>query len=278
VYPVYHSEGAVYIFRGTGEVRFPNGDTTGVVLSGDDRVAVAEAWPTQTLEAMIGKREPPPAKPLSVSDRIYAGIITYSRSNRYFGVSAHVHFPQFVDTSSPYWCMNIYTTHVVFSDSEWFESLVGQYKWWGGSPNQPTAGFWVSWSFWQYFYKMQPSPGSYKWARIRTCYDDPACYMWVRDLDLGTEYYRGASRAGATTDRVDLVQEQFKDNPVYVMEGALFQPTWINLGGDCSYEDWNRDTGYAYPIVNDPMQFWWEDDYTYDFYTWCGWWGPLMEK
>lgn len=278
VYPVYHSEGAVYIFRGSGQITFPDGDTTGVVLSGEDRVAVAEAWPTQTLEAMVGKREPPPDEPAAdSSDRIYAGIRTHPENNKYFGVKAYVLFPQFVDTSSPYWCFNVYTTHVVFTDGSWFESLVGQYKWWGGAPNQPTAGFWVSWSFWQFFYKMQPSPGSYKQARITTRYRDfQYAYMWVTDIDQGIQYSRSVSRAGATTRRVTLLQEQVRENPVYVMEAARFQPTYIHLGGPWGtpYSDWNENSGPSYLDVDDPMQLWWIDTFTYEFYTWCGWWGP----
>jgi len=279
VYPVYHSGGAVYIFRSTGQITFPDGDTTGVVLSEDDRVAVAEVWPTQTLEAMVGKREPPPAEAAGWSDRIYAGIRTYNVNNEYYGVSAGVHFPQFVDTSSPYWCFNIYTTHVVFTDGRWFESIVGQYKWWGGDAKGPNAIFWVSWQFWAVVYRMQPSPGSYKQAKIMTLYSDPSCNMRVKDCDLGVWYTRTVSHAGATTVRVDLVQEQFKDNPVYVMEAARFFATDISLDDTGYYVDWNKVTGYTGPpIVNEPMQFWWEDDYTYHFYTWCGWWGALMEK
>lgn len=271
VYPVYHSRGAVYIFRGSGEVRFPDGDSTGVVLSGDDRVAVGEAWPTQTLEAMMGKREPPPAGLApSISDRIYAGIQTYEVSNKYFGVSARVQFPQFVDTSSPYWCFNIHTTHVVFSDGNWFESLVGQYKWWGGDAKGPTAGFWVSWGFWQYFYKMTPSPGSYKLAHLLTCYTDPTAHMAILDVDQDIMYTRTVSRAGATTRRVTLVHEQYKDNPVCVTDYAYFQPTYINtFGNQCSYVDWNTNTGYAALLENDPMQHEWLNYDTYEFKTRC---------
>jgi hypothetical protein len=267
VYPVYHSEGAVYVFRGSGEVRFPDGGGTGVVLSGDDRVAVGEVWSAQASEAMIGKREPPSVDPNpSSSNRTYAGLVTLSVNNRYFGVRANVNFPQFVDTT-----FNIYTTHVVFTDDEWFESYVGQYVYSG----VPTANFWVSWDSptWTH-YNMEPSSGSPKNARLQTRYfllgsmgAPDVAFMWIYDLDTGDKYTRYEVYDGATTDRVDLVQEQITSAPV-LTEEATFQPTYIFKGG-YNYVDWTSSSGPAVMLEDDPMQLDWISSWTYDFRTWC---------
>lgn len=269
VYPIYHSQGAVYIFRGIGEVTFPDGDTISVALAAGDGVAVVEAWPSHILEATIGKREPPPAEfASSSSERIYSGIQTYSLDNVYFGVRATVDFPQYVDTSSPYSCFNVYTTHVGFSDGEWFESFVGQYKWWGGSADTPTAGFWCSWGFWQFVYKMNCSPGSHKTAEIITHYrDSTTAHMWVHDIDRGDWWSRRVPRADATTRRVTLLQEQITAAPTPTPE-ASFRPTYIHLGGT-TYSHWNQDSGPSHSWADPPLHLSWIRQYHYEFRTWC---------
>lgn len=261
VYPIYHSEGVVYVFRGSGNVSYPDGGMTGVVLSGDDRVAVGEIWSAQASEAMCGKREPPSVEPnRDSSDRIYAGPRTYGSNNKYFGVRATVNFPQFVETD-----FNVYTTHLVFTDGHWFESFVGQKR----HAGIPTAGFWVSWVYPQWaYYNMEPSFGSHKEAQIITRYnDDDYALMYVYDVDQDNWYFRYQPRDGATTRRVDLVQEQIRSEPV-LTETATFKPTYIHLGGS-DYVGWNRFNGPAETREDYPMQLSWINWWTFDFRTWC---------
>jgi hypothetical protein len=277
VYPVYHSEGVVYVFRGSGEVRFPDGGTTGVVLSGEDRVTVGEVWSAQALEARFGKEELPSfeAESASSDNRIWAGIGTSDADNKYFGVRANVKFPQFVDPD--YNQFNIYTTHVVIWSEEGgktyqhsFESVVGQYE----SEPWPECNFAVTWAG-QYaiIYTMTPTSGSsYKNAQIKTRYQAPYARMWVNDLDTGDQYYRYEPLpANTRTRRVDLCQEQIAgyDLPTPI---ATFKPTDIHKGGS-DYGSWNRaNTPGTWSREDYPLQLSWEGLFGYltlDFNTWC---------
>ncbi|MFW6105212.1 MAG: hypothetical protein ACOC7P_01370 [Chloroflexota bacterium] len=262
VYPVYHSEGVVYVFRGSGEVKFPDGGTTGVVLSEEDHVTVGEAWSESAWEAMVGEREPPPieSNSRSSSNRIWAGPMTFNRNNTYFGVRAYVNFPQFVDTD-----FNIYTTHLSFTDGEWFESVVGQYQYTG----VPMANFYVSWGSPRVIvYRMTPSSGSHKDARIQTRYDKDSgkASMWVEDLEMLDWYWWHEWHEDATTQRVDLCQEQIKSEPV-ATETATFNPTYIHKGS--GYVGWNRFTGPGQTREDYPLQLSWINWWTFDFRTWC---------
>jgi hypothetical protein len=198
---VYHEFGAVYIFIGSGRIVHVNGGED-AVKAPEGVITVAELWSTEKLESIMGKRTPPPAQP---AQRIYAGIITYSASNKYFGAKARVSFPQNVTTN-----FNIYTTHVVFTNGQWFESVVGQYAWWGGQANRPNALFWVSWLPTQIAYVMDSTPGvTNKTATIETLYfaytGGQYPFMKVTDVDLNRTYSRAEASYIATTDRVDLV-------------------------------------------------------------------------
>lgn len=263
IYPIYHEFGAVYIFIGSGRTVHVNGGEDAVEAP-EGVITVIELWSTEKLESIMGKRTPP----APASERIHAGIQTYAVSDKYFGVQARVVFPQHVTTN-----FNIYTTHVVFTNGQWFESAVGQYAWWGGQANRPNAIFWVSWLSTQRVIVMDSTPGvTSKNAIIETLYfaygGGKYPSMVVTDVDLNRMYSRAEAAYFATTSRVTLVQEQITANPV-TTPWATFRDTLIKLTLNpyIPYEDWTSTSGPAVRIENPPMEFRWADTVTYHFYT-----------
>jgi len=276
---VYHEYGAVYIFRGSGQITSADGGGHGVEAP-EGAIVVLEEWCTEKLESKMGRRQPPkvtqPAP--SPEGRIYAGIDTRFANpahpvNRFFGASGTVTFPQAVTTD-----FNVYTTHVVFQAirpgvaQDWFESAVGQYAWWGGVVNRPNALAWVSTHQTQLVWQMGLTPASdFKRARVSTGHKvspRQVARMWITDLDSGILYQRHESFTGTRTG-VTLVQEQRTLHPI-ATPWANFTSTNILLSGDSAiwnYVDWTPANGLSGILQFPRMQMHMTNPETYDFNT-----------
>jgi hypothetical protein len=262
IIPVYHEFGAVYIYIGSGSIVYADGSED-AVKAPKGVITVEELWSTEKLDSIMGKDVLP-----AQSDRIYAGIETYSHPDNYFGAKARVSFPQNVTTP-----FNIYTTHVGFTNGQYFESGVGQYAFYGGQANRPNALLYVSWLTTQSVYVMDSTPGvTNKTATIETLYfvytGGKYASMIVTDVDLNRTYSRATASYIATTDRVTLVQEQQTAIPV-ATPWATFRDTLIKLtlNPTVPYVDWTSTSGKATTLINPPMQFSWVDTFTYHFDT-----------
>lgn len=183
------------------------------------------------------------------------------------GVSARVTFPQYVNTN-----FNVYTTHVVFTNREWFETFVGQFGFEGGFSGKPNVGFWCSWTgTTQTVIPIDATASYYRTLEIKTSYNKlyGFCSMVAYDVDVGKTYYRGEFYSPRPSSwYVTLVQEQSTWN-ITATDWAFFRYTRIFLAGQTTYVDWNKDTAPAAQIEDVPMDLRMVDAYTYDFDTRC---------